>query len=128
MMLHKASDLIEKFGDKLWLEWAAELMPRTAARVEHEREADAKCQANEERRLEAEALRKQRRQEKDRQAVKKEKECAEREAEMDRLSPTASRTVPRKALQSSLASAEADVFESEEDVMGSQRRTRSRCC
>ena len=117
MMLREASDLVDKFGDESWLEWAAELMPRTAARVEREREAEAKLQADEERRVEAEALRKQRREEKDRRAVKKEKERVEREAEMDRLSPTASRTVPQKASQSSLTSAdlEAELFASEED-------------
>jgi len=125
-MIHEASQLVEKFGDESWLDWAAELMPRTMARVEHEREADAKHQADEECRLEAEALRKQHREEKDRRAVKKEKERAEHEAEMDRLSPTASRTAPRKASQSSLASAdlEAELFASEEDFVGSQRRTR----
>jgi len=57
--------------------------------------------------------------------VKKEKERADREAEMGRLSPNSSRTAPRKTLQSSLASAEveADLFASEEDFVGSQRRT-----
>ena len=123
MMLREASDLVDKFGDESWLEWAAELMPRTAARVEREREAEAKLQADEERRVEAEALRKRRREEKDRRAVKKEKE---REAEMGRLSPNSSRTAPRKTSQSSLASAEveAGLFASEEDFVGSQRRTR----
>jgi hypothetical protein len=126
MMLREASDLVDRFGDESWLEWAAELMPRTAARVEREREAEAKRQADEERRIEAEALRIQRREEKDRRAAKKEKERAEREAEMGRLSPNSSRTAPRKTSQSSLASAEveASLFASEEDFVGSQRRTR----
>jgi hypothetical protein len=45
---------------------------------------------------------------------------------MGRLSPNSSRTAPRKTSQSSLASAEveAGLFASEEDFVGSQRRTR----
>jgi len=123
MMLREASDLVDRFGDETWLEWAAELMPRTSARIEREREADAKRQADEERRVEAENLLQQRREEKARRTEKKEKERADREAEIGRLSPTASRAAPRKTSQSSLASG-VDVFGSEEDIVGSQRRTR----
>jgi len=58
--------------------------------------------------------------------VQKEREQADREAATSRLSPTSSRTAPRKTSQSSLASAGADLdaLVSEDNISGSQRTTR----
>ena len=125
-MLREASSLVERFAEDSWLEWAAELMPNIAARVEREREAEAKRRADEERRVELENRRQQRREEQERRAAQKERERADREAVASRLSPTSSRTAPRKTSQSSLVSAGADlnVLVSEDDISGSQRTTR----
>ena len=62
-MLHEASSLVERFAEDSWLEWAAELMPNIAVKVEREREAEAKRRADEERRVEIENRCQQRREE-----------------------------------------------------------------
>ncbi|KIM70969.1 hypothetical protein PILCRDRAFT_17555, partial [Piloderma croceum F 1598] len=59
--------------------------------------------------------RKQLREEEVRRAAQKEKERAEREAVMGRLSPNSSRTAPRKTSQSSLASVDVDLLAIEDD-------------
>ena len=125
-MLREASSLVERFAEDSWLGWAAELMPNIAARVEREREAEEKRRADEERRVEIENRRQQRREEQGCRAAQKERERADREAAASRLSPTSSRTAPRKTSQSSLVSAGADldVLASEDDISGSQRTTR----
>jgi len=129
-MVRDASSLVERFADDSWLEWAAELMPNFVARIERAREEQERRVREEEERRAQEARRaeenrrKQLREEEVRRAAQKEKERAEREAVMGRLSPNSSRTAPRKTSQSSLASVDVDLLAIEDDFVGSQSKSR----
>ncbi|KIM71669.1 hypothetical protein PILCRDRAFT_16841, partial [Piloderma croceum F 1598] len=116
-MVRDTSSLVERFADDSWLEWVAELMPNFVARIKRAWE-------EQERRREEENCRKQLQEEEVHRAVQKEKERAEREAVMGRLSPNSSRTAPRKMSQSSLASVDVDLLAIEDDFVGSQSRSR----
>ncbi|KIM90133.1 hypothetical protein PILCRDRAFT_1502 [Piloderma croceum F 1598] len=129
-MVRDASSLVERFADDSWLEWAAELMPNFVARIEHAREEQERCIREEEERRAQEVWRaeenrrKQLQEEEVCRAAQKEKEWAEWEAVMGRLSLNSSRTAPHKTSQSSLASVDVDLLAIEDDFVGSQSRSR----